>query len=81
MADALAESVNTVAVRVGEVAGIRNIYNFVTQQLGITTFVPQDVDAGPMVLGSSTYGVTPYELAAAYMMFGSGRHLHHAPLL
>ena len=72
VADALAESVNTVAVRVGEVAGIRNIYNFVTQQLGITTFVPQDVDAGPMVLGSSTYGVTPYELAAAYMMFGSG---------
>lgn len=25
-----------------------------------------------MVLGSSTYGVTPYELAGAYMMFGSG---------
>ena len=35
-----------------------------------------------MVLGSSTYGVTPYELAAAYMMFGSGGNpLHHAPLL
>lgn len=72
VADALAESVNTVAVRVGEEAGIRSIYSFVTQQLGITSFVPQDRDAGPMVLGSSTYGVTPYELAAAYMMFGSG---------
>ncbi len=72
VADALAESVNTIAVRVGEEAGIGNIYNFVTKELGITTFVPQDKDAGPMVLGSSTYGVTPYELAAAYMMFGSG---------
>ena len=54
MADALAESVNTVAVRVGEEAGIRSIYSFVTQQFGITSFVPQDRDAGPMVFGSST---------------------------
>ena len=72
VADALAESVNTVAVRVGMEAGIRNIYNFVTKQLHITTLTKDDVDAGPMVLGSSTHGITPYELAGAYMIFGSG---------
>lgn len=72
VADALAQSINTIAVRVGEKAGVNNIYNFVTGRLGITSFVPQDKDLGPMVLGSSTYGVTPYELAGAYMMFGSG---------
>ena len=72
VADALAESVNTVAVRVGQEAGIRNIYNFVTKQLHITTLTKDDVDAGPMVLGSSTHGITPYELAGAYMIFGSG---------
>lgn len=72
VSDALAESVNTVAVRVGMEAGIRNIYNFVTKQLHITTLTKDDVDAGPMVLGSSTHGITPYELAGAYMIFGSG---------
>lgn len=72
VADALAQSINTIAVRVGEKAGVGNIYNFMTGPLGISSFVPQDKDLGPMVLGSSTYGVTPYELAGAYMMFGSG---------
>lgn len=72
VADALAQSINTIAVRVGEKAGVGNIYNFMTNTLGISSFVPKDKDLGPMVLGSSTYGVTPYELAGAYMMFGSG---------
>ncbi|MEG1381464.1 MAG: transglycosylase domain-containing protein [Ruthenibacterium sp.] len=72
VADALAESINTIAVRVGEKAGIGNIYRFMRNDLGITSFVPKDKAAGPMVLGSSTYGVTPYEMSAAYMMFGSG---------
>ncbi len=72
VADALAESVNTVAVRVGDTVGMDAIYRFVTQKQHITSFTREDRDAGPMVLGSSTYGVTPYELAAAYMMFGSG---------
>ncbi|MEG2931560.1 MAG: penicillin-binding transpeptidase domain-containing protein, partial [Ruthenibacterium sp.] len=72
VADALAQSINTIAVRVGERAGIRSIYNFTRAKLDITSFTGKDCAAGPMVLGSSTYGVTPYELAGAYMMFGSG---------
>ncbi|BFJ84676.1 PBP1A family penicillin-binding protein [Ruthenibacterium sp. TH_2024_36131] len=72
VADALAQSINTVAVRVGELAGVNNIYRFVTEQLEISSFTEEDKDSGPMILGSSTYGVTPYELAGAYMMFGNG---------
>ena len=72
VADALAESINTIAVRVGEKAGIGNIYRFMKNSLGITTLEPKDKDAGPMVLGSSTQGITPYELAGAYMMLGNG---------
>ncbi len=70
--DALAQSINTIAVRVGEKAGISNIYKFNTNMLDITSFISKDKAAGPMILGSSTYGVTPYEMAGAYMMFGSG---------
>lgn len=69
---AFAHSINTVAVRVGQRAGVGRIYRFVRNTLGITGFTAQDKDEGPMILGSSTYGVTPYELAGAYMMFGSG---------
>ena len=72
VADALAQSINTVAVRVGELAGVNNIYRFVTEQLEISSFTEEDKDSGPMILGSSTYGVTPCELAGAYMMFGNG---------
>lgn len=70
--DAMARSVNTIAVRVGEVAGTRSIYNFVKNKLEITTIVRKDAKPGPMVLGSSTYGITPLEMAKAYAMFGNG---------
>lgn len=72
VADALAQSINTIAVRVGERAGVWSMYNFTRNRLHISSFTTEDRAAGPMVLGSSTYGVTPYELAGAYMMFGNG---------
>ncbi|MFV0414096.1 MAG: transglycosylase domain-containing protein [Oscillospiraceae bacterium] len=70
--DAFARSVNTVAVRVGQTVGTRAIFRFVSNTLGITTFTEEDNNLGPMVLGSSTHGVTPLELAKAYAMFGNG---------
>ncbi len=72
VADALARSINTIAVRVGEKVGVGNIYRFTTKELGITSFVAADKDSGPMILGSSTTGVTPEEMAGAYSIFGSG---------
>ncbi len=70
--EAFARSVNTVAVRVGEEVGVRTMYNFVRDDLQIETFVPDDRDLGPLVLGSSTYGITPLDMARAYAMFGNG---------
>ncbi len=72
VADALARSINTIAVRVGERVGVGRIYRFTTKELGITSFVPADKDSGPMILGSSTTGVTLEEMAGAYSIFGSG---------
>lgn len=72
VADALARSINTIAVRVGERAGVNSIYRFVKNDLGVTSLTPEDRDAGPMVLGSQTRGISPYELAGAYMMLGNG---------
>ena len=72
VADALARSINTIAVRVGERVGVGKIYRFTTKELGISSFVAADKDSGPMILGSSTTGVTPEEMAGAYSIFGSG---------
>ncbi len=72
LADALAQSINTIAVRVGEKVGIDNIYRFVQNSLHVSSLTREDCDEGPMILGSQTTGISPYELAGAYMMFGSG---------
>ncbi len=72
VADALARSINTVAVRVGELAGVDSIYRFVQNSLGVSTLTPEDRDAGPMVLGAQTRGISPYQLAGAYLMLGNG---------
>ena len=72
VADALARSINTIAVRVGDLAGVNNIYRFVKNSLAVSTLMPEDRDAGPMVLGAQTRGISPYELAGAYLMFGNG---------
>ncbi len=75
--DALANSINTVAVRVGNLVGPDTMFDFMTNTLGITSLVENDngtsdIDLGPLVLGSMTYGVSPAEMAHAYMMFGDG---------
>lgn len=70
--DALAQSINTIAVRVGEMAGVNTIYQFMRDSLHITSLTEEDNDAGPMILGSQTHGISPYELAGAYMMLGNG---------
>ncbi len=73
VASALARSLNTVAVRVGELVTPQNSYEFLSSTLQISSLVyPNDLDNGPMNLGSLTQGISPYELAGAYSIFGSG---------
>lgn len=73
---AIAESTNTVAVKVGMRVGIEEMYDFLVNTLQLKHLVGEgsrnDMDYGPLVLGSLTNGITAYELAGAYMMFGNG---------
>lgn len=71
--EALKQSLNTVAVRVGDWVTPRTMFEFARETLGITTLDENsDVDLAPMVLGATTTGLSPYELAGAYMMYGDG---------
>lgn len=71
--EALKQSLNTVAVRVGDLVGYRTMFEFAHDTLGITSLDPNfDIAPAPMVLGSTYHGITPYQLAGAYMMYGNG---------
>ena len=73
VADALAQSLNTVPVQIGDMLGKRRLFDFAYGSLGLTHLDPErDNDLGPLVLGSQTHGVTPVQLANAYSVFRDG---------
>ena len=71
--DALQQSYNTVAVWVGDMVGVDYLYNFVHDTLECSYInAENDVDLGPLVLGSQSSGLTVVQLAGAYTMFNTG---------
>lgn len=71
--DALQQSYNTVAVWVGDMVGVDYLYNFVHDTLECSYIsVENDMDLGPLVLGSQSSGLTVVQLAGAYTMFNTG---------
>ena len=71
----LARSLNTIAIRVGDLVGASNIFNFVYNTLQLNTLDPtNDVGQAQMVMGSQTHGVTPMALAAAFQIFYDGQY-------
>lgn len=71
--DALQQSYNTVAVWVGDMVGVDYLYNFVHDTLESSYInAENDMDLGPLVLGSQSSGLTVVQLAGAYTMFNTG---------
>ncbi|MFV0351348.1 MAG: transglycosylase domain-containing protein [Oscillospiraceae bacterium] len=76
---AVSSSLNTIAANVGMRVGAETMFEFARDTLEISTLVDPadnngvgDVGIGPMALGMLTKGITTYEMAGAYMMFGNG---------
>lgn len=70
--DALRISSNTTAVRVFEKLTPSASYSFMTEKLGFTTLVNDDISsAGALALGGLTNGVSTIEMAAAYSTFAN----------
>ena len=70
---AIRESINTIAVKYGALVGERDLYDFAVDTLEVSSLdETKDVALAPMCLGSMTYGMSPYELAGCYMMYGNG---------
>ncbi len=78
--DAVARSVNTVAVSVLDRLSPEASYAFLSQKLGVTSLVDTrsltDCAAAPLALGQLSYGISVKELTAAYTPFAAGGVYH-----
>lgn len=81
IAYALQQSINTIPVQLIKQITPKVSFDFLTQDLEISSLVKSKVIDGktfsdegvaPMALGGLTEGVSPLELAAAYQIFGNG---------
>ncbi len=78
----LTESLNSVAVQILNRVSPRYAFNFLQERFGITSLVEEytsptgrqytDLAMAPLALGGLTYGVSTYELTAAYAVFARG---------
>lgn len=72
--DAIRQSYNTIAVKVGSMVGVDYMYDFVTETLQCQWINENDADLAPLVLGAHNRGLTVVELANAYSMFTDGTY-------
>ncbi len=77
--DAVTVSLNTVALRVVEMVTPQASYDFMENKFGFTSMEPyyvnsrgevkSDIDRSPLSMGGLTWGVSTFEMAAAYATF------------
>ena len=68
---ALKWSLNTVAAQIVDIlpGGPQTSYDYLTEHLGVTSLVPDDISYAPMALGQLTYGISVREMCQAYCAF------------
>ena len=69
---ALRQSLNTIPVKLLNRVSMNYSHDFLTEVLGISTYVAEDRNASALALGGATYGTYLSELTAAYQIFGNG---------
>ena len=66
---AVEQSVNTVPIKIVNQIGAETSWNFLRNNLHVSSIVEADKDLAPMALGGLTNGISVLELAAAYVPF------------
>lgn len=74
--DAVRTSKNTIAVWYGSIVGANEMFTFLHDTLEVDTLTNDDRNLAPMALGALSHGMSPYQLAGAYMMNGNGGKFH-----
>ncbi|SKA79588.1 penicillin-binding protein 1A [Caloramator quimbayensis] len=69
--DAIKHSINLVAVKLQLQVGVNTSIDYLQNKFHITTIKKDDKNTAALALGGMTEGVTPFEMAAAYGVFGN----------
>lgn len=69
--DAIKHSINLVAVKLQLQVGVNTSIDYLENKFHITTIKKDDKNTAALALGGMTEGVTPFEMAAAYGVFGN----------
>ncbi len=77
---ALERSVNSIPVALVDKLTPQVSFDFITKKLGVTTLTSEDVNYSPLGMGGTNGGITTFESAAAYAVFGNGG-LYYKPTL
>lgn len=77
---AIAQSLNTLAVKTLDKITPEYSYYFAKEKLGLTSLTQSDCDYAPLALGGLTNGLTVMEMAGAYTMFPN-EGIHSTPRL
>lgn len=67
----LQRSINMVAGRILDTIGLDTAYEYATENFNLPLH-SNDRDWSPLAMGSTYYGVSPLDMAAAYAVFGNG---------
>lgn len=67
----LQHSINMIAGRVLDTVGLDTSYEYATNNFGLPLH-SNDKDWSPLAMGSTYYGVSPLDMAAAFATFGNG---------
>ena len=78
LAQAIAPSLNTVPARMVQAMGTSYCYSFLRDRFHISTLIESDNDYAPLAIGDMGHGITPLDMCAAYVTFGSGG-LYYTP--
>ncbi len=73
--EAVHQSINTIAVSFASLVGVDVMYSFLEDTLEVDTLVDGangDRNLSPLALGSMAHGMSPYAVAASYIMHGNG---------
>ncbi len=78
---AIQHSYNTIPALLCKTYGVKNIYNYATEVVGLSLNPERDADYAPLAVGALSYGVTVEDMVNAYMVYGNGGYFSDAHII
>jgi len=78
---AIQHSYNTIPALLCKLYGVKNIYAYATDVVGLSLNPKLDADNAPLAVGALSYGITVEDIVNAYMVYGNGGYFSDAHII